>query len=207
MCSSDLGGLQAAPGEAGDGQMAWVTFQGAPGGTAGSSDLDLGPTVLSSPAIALGGEDATISYRCWFVCNDAGDPSQEDALRVEISTDEGGTWNVADEISASAAAWIDRSFVVSSVATPGETLTVRFVVEDRPNNSITEAGIDLVRVERTVCEDPSNPADLDGDGVVNGADLAVLLGAWGEKGGAADLNGDGVVGGADLSVLLGNWGG
>jgi len=201
------GGLQAAPDVAGDGEMAWITFQGVPGGTAGSSDLDLGPTVLTSPAIALGGEDATVSYRCWFVCNDAGDPAQEDSLEVEISTDGGATWHLADEVTASAAAWIDRSFVVSSVATPGETLTVRFVVEDRPNNSITEAGIDLVRVERTVCENPSTPADLDGDGVVNGADLAVLLGAWGQKGGAADLDGSGVVGGADLTILLGAWGG
>jgi hypothetical protein len=48
-------------------------------------------------------------------------------------------------------------------------------------------------------------ADLNGDGVVNGADLAILLGAWG-GGGPADLNGDGVVNGADLAILLGAWG-
>jgi len=54
------------------------------------------------------------------------------------------------------------------------------------------------------------PGDLNGDGVVNGADLAILLGGWGvcPKGGAcpADLNGDGSVNGADLGILLGNWG-
>ena len=52
-----------------------------------------------------------------------------------------------------------------------------------------------------------NPADLDGDGVVGGADLAIVLAAWGSKGGAADLDGDGVVGGADLAIVLAAWGG
>ncbi len=47
--------------------------------------------------------------------------------------------------------------------------------------------------------------DLNGDGVVDGADLAPLLGAWGGRG-AADLDGDGVVGSGDLAVLLGAWG-
>ncbi|HMN96893.1 MAG TPA: right-handed parallel beta-helix repeat-containing protein [Phycisphaerales bacterium] len=47
--------------------------------------------------------------------------------------------------------------------------------------------------------------DLDGDGAVDGADLGLLLGAWGTA--AADLDGDGVVDGADLGLLLGAWGG
>ena len=51
---------------------------------------------------------------------------------------------------------------------------------------------------------PSDP-DLNGDGVVDGADLGLLLGAWGGSG-PADLNGDGVVDGADLGLLLGVWG-
>ena len=50
-------------------------------------------------------------------------------------------------------------------------------------------------------------ADLDGDGDVDAADLAILLGSWGPcKGCPADLNGDGVVGAFDLAILLGNWG-
>lgn len=48
--------------------------------------------------------------------------------------------------------------------------------------------------------------DLDCNGVVDGADLGVLLSAWGTNACAADLNFDGVVNGADLGVLLGNWG-
>lgn len=47
--------------------------------------------------------------------------------------------------------------------------------------------------------------DLDGDGSVGPADLAVLLAAWGGSG-AADLNGSGSVEAADLAILLAAWG-
>ena len=52
--------------------------------------------------------------------------------------------------------------------------------------------------------------DLNGDGAVDAADLAILLGSWGpcEPGSAcsADLDGDHLVGAADLAILLGHWG-
>lgn len=59
------------------------------------------------------------------------------------------------------------------------------------------------------CDDctPTIPADLNGNGVVNGADLGFMLAAWGPCAGCpADLNGDGVVNGADLGLLLAAWG-
>jgi len=49
-------------------------------------------------------------------------------------------------------------------------------------------------------------ADLNGDFVVDGADLGILLQSWGPcVGCAADLDGDGVVDGADLGLLLSAW--
>jgi alpha-tubulin suppressor-like RCC1 family protein len=48
-------------------------------------------------------------------------------------------------------------------------------------------------------------ADLSGDGIVGGEDLAILLGGWG-PGCVGDLDGDGIVSGADLAVMLGAWG-
>lgn len=55
---------------------------------------------------------------------------------------------------------------------------------------------------------PSCPADLNHDGIVDGADLGILLGAWGVvvTPTPADLNLDGIVDGADLGMLLGSWG-
>lgn len=54
------------------------------------------------------------------------------------------------------------------------------------------------------------PGDLNCDGVVDGSDLLILLGAWGKCSDPdncpADLNGDNVVDGSDLLILLGNWG-
>jgi hypothetical protein len=47
--------------------------------------------------------------------------------------------------------------------------------------------------------------DLTGDGVVNGDDLGILLGAWGPGSGPADLDLDGNVDGNDLGLLLGAW--
>ncbi len=51
-----------------------------------------------------------------------------------------------------------------------------------------------------------NPADLTGDGEVDGADLGVLLGQWGACAGCtADFNGNGTVSGGDLGFLLSRW--
>jgi hypothetical protein len=53
------------------------------------------------------------------------------------------------------------------------------------------------------------PGDLNGDGIVNGADLGILLLAWGpcppRAQCPADLNGDDAVDGADLGALLLAW--
>ncbi len=46
--------------------------------------------------------------------------------------------------------------------------------------------------------------DLTGDGLIDGADLGVLLANWGNSG-IGDYNGDGVVDGADLGTLLSSW--
>jgi hypothetical protein len=54
---------------------------------------------------------------------------------------------------------------------------------------------------------PTGP-DLDGDGSISGADLGLLLAAWGPCTATcctADLNDDGVVDGADLGLLLAKW--
>jgi hypothetical protein len=50
-----------------------------------------------------------------------------------------------------------------------------------------------------------NRFDLTLDGRVNGADLGVLLGAWGTADALSDLDGSGSVNGADLGALLGAW--
>jgi chitinase len=53
--------------------------------------------------------------------------------------------------------------------------------------------------------EPVDP-DFNGDGLVDGADLSLLLSGWGGNDIAVDLDGDGLVGGNDLAMLLGAWG-
>jgi hypothetical protein len=79
---------------------------------------------------------------------------------------------------------------------------IRFEARDLGTASLVEAGVDFVRVVTQAC--PPVLGDLDGDGQIGGADLALLLGAWGGAG-VADLDGSGAVGAADLSILLGLW--
>lgn len=62
----------------------------------------------------------------------------------------------------------------------------------------------LALTNTTPCAPPC-PADINGDGQVNGADLGLLIGNWGGSG-TGDLNNDGLVNGADLGILIGNWG-
>lgn len=61
-----------------------------------------------------------------------------------------------------------------------------------------------IAIWRPMSGEPGNPADLNGDGVVDGADLGLLLAAW-ETSGPGDLDGDGIVDGADLGLLLAAW--
>jgi hypothetical protein len=54
--------------------------------------------------------------------------------------------------------------------------------------------------------DSGNPADLNGDGAVDGVDLTILLAAYGSSRAGPDINGDGIVDGFDLAALLAAYG-
>lgn len=60
-------------------------------------------------------------------------------------------------------------------------------------------------ITRVTLQAPPCPADIDGSGLVDGADLAALLTGWGGAG-VGDINGSGEVDAADLAILLGAWG-
>jgi len=64
-----------------------------------------------------------------------------------------------------------------------------------------QRGLFVWRVTATLKTGP----DLNGDGIVDGDDLAVVLGHWGTSG-PGDLNGDGIVDGDDIAIVLGAWG-
>lgn len=53
---------------------------------------------------------------------------------------------------------------------------------------------------------PPECPDLDGNCLIDGADLSIVLGEWGTSDSAADFDDSGIVDGADLTYLLGAWG-
>ena len=194
-------GLQYAPGDAASGTFCWITQNGLPGGSAGTADLDGGPVNLTSPVFDLESGDATVSFNWWYVNDDFGGTG-EDSLLVQVSN--GGPWVTAREIRNGSAGWNFSSFEVGDYVAPNSTVQIRFQAADSPNNSLTEVGIDDVMVQRIECEANDCPADLNGDGSIGGADLGLLIAAWGTA--AGDLNGDGTTDGADLGLMIAEFG-
>ena len=194
------------------GTKAWVTQNGLAGGVATAADVDGGTTRLVSPVFDLStATNATVTYSRWYFCSDAAPagstPAEVDVLFVEISTNDGATWGRLENVSSypTPNAWNRVSFSLRSVV-PNLTSTMRFrfSITDSPDNSTTEVGIDDFSISTVVCVNPCL-GDLDGNGVVNGADLGLLLAGWGNSGNS-DLDGNGETNGADLGTLLAAWG-
>lgn len=75
-------------------------------------------------------------------------------------------------------------------------------------NTRTLAASIALAIAGTLCGgvvDDCPGLDLSGNGFVDGADLAVVLGNWGTDG-LGDVNEDGIIDGADLAIILGTWG-
>ena len=144
---------------------------------------------------------STLSYWRWY-SNDQGTAPYADSMPVEWSRD-GVTWTVLEDVSENAHMWVEKRWTLSSFLPSAGTFRIRFRARDLGTDSVVEAGVDDVRIEKYAC---SVPGDLNGDGRVDGADLGYLLAAWGTVGAsAADLDGSGRVDGADLGVLLSRW--
>ena len=184
------------------GVKAWITGQGAVGGGLGAADVDGGVTTLVSPAFDCSGfDDAYISYHRWY-SNNAGAGANADSMPIEISGDNGTTWVQLENVAENAGAWVKKTFRVQTYVTATTQVRIRVRAQDLATGSIIEAGIDDVRVYGATCT-PALIGDLNGDGVVNGIDLGILLGAWGTN--TYDLSGDGIISGPDLGLLLANW--
>lgn len=187
------------------GSMCWVTGQGSSGGGVGENDIDGGTTTLVSPTFdATGWDAAYVSYWRWY-SNDQGASPNADSMPVQISNNNGTSWVTLETVSENANAWVFKSFKISDYVTPTATMKVRWQASDLGSGSVVEAGVDDFAITGYDCT-AANPADLNGDGTVDAADLSLLLGAWGTSGPTGDINNDGTVDAADLSLLLGAWG-
>jgi hypothetical protein len=200
----DPNGTAAQPeNDAGAGTLCWVTGQGSVGGALGEQDVDGGTTTLTSPTFDLSGyEDGIVSYARWY-SNNAGAGPNEDSMPIEISNNGGSSWVQMELVTENLNAWATKSFRVGQFVQPTATMKFRVVARDLGTGSLVEAGLDDFRVDGIGCT-TGNPSDLDGNGVVDGADLGLLLAGWGSS--SPDLDGNGTVDGADLGLLLAAWG-
>ena len=186
------------------GTQCFVTGQGAVGAGVGAADVDGGTTTLVSPSFNLTGlDEPTLEYWYWYSNNQGASPNS-DSMPVEISNDGGTTWVAVESISSNNGAWTKRSWRVRDFVTPTAQVRVRFIARDLGSGSVVEAGVDDLRITNVDCT-AEVVGDVNGDGVVNGTDLGLLLGAWGTNNPAADLNDDGVVNATDLALLVGAW--
>lgn len=116
------------------------------------------------------------------------------------------------QISRSGATWETRvgGTLIQSRAVTGVPRTLRLTFAyyaahlcSGGNTLFGTEAIDLITLQGDAS--PLEPADISGDGQVDGADLGILLGEWSTSDCAADLNNDRIVDGADLGILLGAW--
>lgn len=189
-----------------EGTRCFVTGNGPVGGGLGDADVDGGITTLTSPVFDGSHPEARISYWRWY-SNDTGAAPNADSMPVQISNDGGVTWVLLEEVTENANAWVQKTFRIADYVQPTAQVRLRFIARDLDAGSVVEAAVDDVRVYAYECT-ATLEGDLNRDGQVNGADLGLLLSAWGACTGCpADLNGDGQVNGADLGLLLSAWGG
>ena len=184
------------------GVKCFVTQLSTAGQVASAHDVDGGVAYLTSPLFTNAGADVQISYWKWYYCSST---TQLDPFESSISID-GGAYVLLERDVANTSAWQLKTKKLSDAANPGQTFRIRFSIADTGTASTLEGGIDDLKITRAECIGaPPCPADISGDRVIDGNDLASLLSGWGNSG-SSDVNGDGFTDGTDLAIVLSAWG-
>jgi len=116
-------------------------------------DVDGGETIALSPIIDLSGaSSARLSYRHWWADSSLTDTS--DSLVIEISSNGGSSWVVADSLEAAARnlGWQPADIRLESLIPLTSTFRVRVRARDGGTDTTVEAAIDDIRVEEVVCD-------------------------------------------------------
>lgn len=191
--------------------LAYVTGNGPAGAIAGDWDVDGSFNHLISPTFDLSGTDGFVRFAAWHFNNDVDfDPPEADELVISISNDGGSSWVDAYTVSHNTAGWETHLFQVSNFVPPTSNMRVRFSLEDDPNNSLAEAGVDDFTIVRLYCSSLTEfvRTDANDDGMFDLSDPIALL-AYVFSGGAtpsclkaADANDDGSVDISDAVAML-----
>jgi Zn-dependent metalloprotease len=118
----------------------------AAGASAGANDVDGGTTTITSPAIALGTGNLTLSFS-WYLAH-LNNATSADFFRVVVVGNTTST--VFQQLGAAsnrAGAWATAS--VSLNAFSGQTVRIRVEAADAATASLVEAGVDNVLITRS----------------------------------------------------------
>ena len=168
----------------------------------GEDDVNAGVTTLESPLMdPFGMIRPTIRYRRWLQSENV--IAAEDRFEIEMSHDDGTTWQLVDLATFGTSEWVEVDLPLSgpSLASP---VRLRFSVRDLGEDSTVVAAVDQLELLDWGCAGVV-PGDLNGDERVDGVDFGQFLVSWGETESPADFNFDGLVDGIDLGILLLNW--
>jgi len=125
-------------------------------------------------------------------------------LDVDGATGVSAPFSTVDAVETNIAATpgsVTFAFNANGLAPGVYSKTVTVLTSDENLAGATNGSLTLTM---QVTVSGGNAADLNGDGRVDAADLAILLNQWGTSG-SADIDHDGIVGGSDLGALLNAW--
>tara|TARA_R110002073_G_scaffold118918_5_gene259406 strand:- start:377481 stop:380096 length:2616 start_codon:yes stop_codon:yes gene_type:complete len=182
------------------------------GNAAGNTDVDGGETILTSPVFELADNpEAMVSYSRWYdnTGSGTGGSPGADIFTVEISNNNGGSWQTLETVGPStpqsSGGWFNVEFRVADFVAVTDQVRIRFIADDAGTGSVIEAAVDAVLVSGQSCEDPmvdECPADFTGEGDLNFFDISAFLTAFNSQDPSADFTGDGTFNFFDVSAFL-----
>jgi hypothetical protein len=130
------------------------------GGHIGKYDLDDGVTTALSPVFDISeARDPILTWYSWHFAYDFQHPSgkitavDNDALITEVSADGGVTWTEVDRDTSNSQKWERKDVRLAEFIPITNSFQVRFVIEDEPAQSLTEAMVDDIEIwdESLIC--------------------------------------------------------
>lgn len=153
---------------------------------------------------------SSVDVLLWgFFASDSMNPVVNAEVHISIETAGGTTVHESD--------WMmpeddqhEYADVMTEVDLPSGDYRMRLVVdsmaEDKNGVDLYADGLAKFSFNDALFGEAQCPSDLSVDGQVDGADLGLLLSAFGTDSFAADFDNSGLVDGGDLGVLLAAWG-
>ena len=124
------------------------------------------------------------------------------SLIGELDVVGGATVSLVDNFDNAAGKGAEVVYARGLTVQPGATLLTNGI-KVVTRNALIQGTVDN---PANICVVPDVPdPDVNGDGHVNGIDLAFVLTYWGTTAPIADLDDDGLVAGADMAIVLNGW--